>query len=67
MLLMLGSEVDNFLKFWSKHQMQRNSLNRIFKTLGHQEQMILSYNMYEKTYLQGFLEGFLETIQVSSL
>ena len=40
--------------------MQWNSLNRIFKTLRHQEQMILSSSMYEKVYLQGFLEGFLE-------
>ena len=29
--------------------------------------MILSYSMYEKTYLEGFLEEVLEAIQVSSL
>ena len=28
--------------------------------------MILSSSMHEKTYLQGFLEGALETIQVTS-
>ena len=43
--------------------MQRNSLNQIFKILRHQEQMILSSNMYEKTYLKGFLEGVLEAIK----
>ena len=32
-----------------------------------QEQMILSSSMYEKPYLQGFLEGVLEAIQVFSL
>ena len=36
--------------------MQRNSLNKIFKTLSQQEQMILSSSMYEKIYLRGFLE-----------
>ena len=59
-LVLMGSEVDNFLKFWSKHQIQWNSLNRIFKTLRHQEQMILSSNMYEKTYLQVSLKEFLK-------
>ena len=42
-------------------------MNRIFKTLRHQEHMILSSSMKEKTYLQGFLERVLEAIQVSSL
>ena len=56
---MLGFEVDNFLKFQSKHRMQQNSLNRIFKTLGYKENMILSSNMYEKTYLQISLKRFL--------
>ena len=59
----MGSEVDNFLKFLSKHQMQQNSLNRIFKTLRHQEQMILSSNMYEKTYLQVSLKEFLKLLK----
>ena len=54
-------------KFQSKHQMQWNILNWIFKTLIHQENIILSSRMYEKTYLHGFLEGVLEAIQVSSL
>ena len=40
--------------------MQRNSLNRIFKTLRHQEQMILSSNMYSKTYLYVSLKEFLK-------
>ena len=40
--------------------MQWNSLNRIFKTLRHQEQMILSSNMYEKTYLHVLLKEFLK-------
>ena len=43
------------------------TLNRTFKIPRHQEQMILSSSMYEITYLQGFLEGVLEAIQVSSL
>ena len=43
------------------------TLNRTFKIPSHQEKMILSSSMYEKTYLQGFLEGVLEAIQVSSL
>ena len=49
-----------FSKFRSKHRMQRNSLNWIFKKLRHQEQMILSSNMYEKTYLQVPLKEFLK-------
>ena len=40
--------------------MQRNLLNWIFKTLRHQVQMILSLNMYEKTYLQVSLKEFLK-------
>ena len=60
MIEVMGSEVDNFPKFWSKHQMQYNSLNRIFKTPSHQEQMIISSNMYEKTYLQVSLKEFLK-------
>ena len=40
--------------------MQRNSLNKIFKTLMHQEQIILSSNMYEKTDLQVSLKEFLK-------
>ena len=40
--------------------MQRNSLNQIFKTLRHQEQMILSSNMYEKIYLKVYLKEFLK-------
>ena len=63
----MGSKVDKLLKFWSKYQMQQNRLNRIFKTPSHQEQMILSSSMYEKTYLHGFLEGVVEAIQVFSL
>ena len=65
--LLLGFDIDNFLKFRSKHQMERKTLNRIFKISSHQEQMILSSSMNEKTYLEGFLEGVLEAIQVSSL
>ena len=64
---LLGAEVDNFLKFLSKHQMQRKILNWKFKIPSHQEEMILSSSMNEKTYLQGFLEGVLEAIQVFSL
>ena len=64
---LLGSDVDKLSKFWSKCQMQRKTLNRVFKTPSHQEQMILSSSMNEKTYLHGFLEGVLEAIQVSSL
>ena len=44
--------------------MQQKTLNWIFKTPSHQEQMILSSSINEKTYLQGFLEGVLEAIQV---
>ena len=40
--------------------MQQNSLNGIFKTLRHQEQMILSSNMYDKAYLQVSLKEFLK-------
>ena len=57
-MIVMGSVVDNFMKFWSKHQMQRNSLNLIFKTPSHQEQMILSSNMYEKIYLKVSLKEF---------
>ena len=61
--IMMGSEVDNFLKFLSKHQMQRNSLNQIFKTLSYQEKMILSSNMYDKTYLKVSLKEFLKLLK----
>ena len=61
------SEVDKLSNFQSKHQIQQSTLNRIFKILRHQEKMILSSKMYDKTYLQGSLEGVLEMIQVSSL
>ena len=64
---LLGCEVNKISKFWSKHQMQQNRLNRIFETPSNQEQMILSSSMNEKTYLQGFFEGVLEAIQVFSL
>ena len=47
--------------------MQRDTLNTLFKTLRHQEYMIISSSKCEKTYLHGSLEGVLETIQVSSL
>ena len=47
--------------------MQQNTLNGMFKTLRHQEQMILSSSMYEKIFLYSSLEGVLEAIQVSSL
>ena len=40
--------------------MQRNSLNQIFKSLRHKEQMILLSSMYEKTYLQVSLKEFLK-------
>ena len=63
----MGYEVDNFLKISIKTSNAAEFLNRIFKILSHQEHMILSSSMNEKTYLQGFLEGFLEAIQVSSL
>ena len=46
---------------------QWNRLNQMFKTFRHQEQMILSSSLYEKTYLRGSLEGVIEAIQVSSL
>ena len=59
-----ASEVNNFPKFWSKHQMQQNSLNRIFKTLRHQEYMNLSSNMYEKSYLQVSFKEFLKLLSV---
>ena len=43
--------------------MQRNSLNRIFKILSDQEQMILSSHMYEKTYLQVSLKELLKLLE----
>ena len=62
-----GSEVDNFLKISIKTSNAAEFLNQIFKILSHQEQMILSSSINEKTYLQGFLERVLEAIQVCSL
>ena len=56
----MGSEVDNYPKFWSKQQIQRKTLNRTFKIPSHQEQMILSSSMNEKTYLQVSLKEFLK-------
>ena len=47
--------------------MQWNTLNQIFNTLKHLEQMILSSSKYNKIYVQGSLEGVFEAIQVSSL
>ena len=47
--------------------MQRKTLNQTFTIPSHQEHMILSSSMNEKIYLQGFIEGVLEAIQVSSL
>ena len=48
---LLSSDVNKLLNFWSKHQMQLKTLNQIFKTPSHQEQMILSSSMNEKIYL----------------
>ena len=39
----------------------------MFKLSRHQEQKIPSFSIYEKTYLQGSLQGVLEAIQVFSL
>ena len=50
----LGFYVNKILKFQSKHQIQQKTLNQIFKTPSHQEHMILSSNMNEKTYLHDF-------------
>ena len=50
----------NVLNFLSKHPIQRNTWNQIFKTLRYQEQMILSSSMYEKTYLQVPLKELLK-------
>ena len=63
----MRSKVDNFLKILIKTSNAMEFLNRLFKILSHQEKMILSSSMNEKTYLHGFVEGFLEAIQVSSL
>ena len=57
---LMRSEVDNFLKILIKTPNATEFLNQIFKTLRHQEQMILSSNMYEKTYLQVSLKEFLK-------
>ena len=57
---MLGSDVDKLLKFQSKHRMKRKTLNRIFKTQSHQEQLILLSSMNEKTYLQVSLKELLK-------
>ena len=57
---LLGSEVDNFLKFCSKHQIQRKTLNPTFKISSHQEQMILLSSMNDKTYLYVSLKEFLK-------
>ena len=46
--------------------MRHNTLHHMFKILRHKEQMILSSSKYEKTYLQGFLEGVLKAFQVSN-
>ena len=43
--------------------MLRNTFYQIFKILRRQEQMILSFSMYEKTYLLSSLEGVLEVIK----
>ena len=64
---MMGYEVDNFLKISIETSNTAEFLNRIFKIPSHQEHMILSSSMNEITYLQGFLEGVLKAIQVSSL
>ena len=42
---LIGSEVDTLLKFLSKHQMQWNILNRIFKILDFMSNRILRADM----------------------
>ena len=59
---MISFEVDKLVKILIKTYNAVNNLNWMFKTLIHQEYMILSSSMYEKTYLKGFLEGVLEAI-----
>ena len=56
----MGFEVDDFLKILIKTLNATEFLNQIFKILRHQEKMILSSNMYEKTYLQVSLQEFLK-------
>ena len=51
-MFVLGSEVDKPSKILIKHQMQWNKLNWVFKTLRHQEHMIMSSSVYEKIYFQ---------------
>ena len=58
--ILMGSEVDNFLKISIKTSNAAEFLNQLFKTLWHKEQMILSSNMYEKTYLHVSLKEFLK-------
>ena len=67
MIYVLGSEVYKPLKILIKISNTMNTMNQIFKMLWHQEPMILSSSMYEKTYLHDSLEGFLKVEQVSSL
>ena len=64
----MGSEVDNFPKFWSKHQMQRkkNIESNIQNTKPPRTDDPIIYYVWENI-LTGFLEGVLEAIQVSSL
>ena len=47
-------------KFWSKHQMQRKILNRIFKIPSHREHMILSSSMNAKHTYRDSLKEFLK-------
>ena len=58
----MGSEVDKPSKILIKTSNAEDKLIWIFKILRHQELIILSSSMYEKTYLYGLLEGVLEAI-----
>ena len=49
-----------FQDFDQNIKCSRKILNQTFKILSHQEQMILSYSMYEKTYLLVSLKEFLK-------
>ena len=66
-ILLLGFEVNKLSEISIKTSNVMEFIESDIKTLKHQEHMILLSNMYEKIYLQGFLEVVLEATLVSSL
>ena len=63
----MGAKVDKSFEFSIKTSNATEYIELDVQNIEAPKKIILSSIMYEKTYLQGSLEGVLEAIQVSSL